>query len=245
MEILEKINPVRPSRISDAVFNFLIEEILLGNIKPGEKIPPERVLAEKFSVHRNSVREALKKLEMLGLVEIRHGEGTFVSSLTDRGNILLLEYIMQNPDVVTIKILKDLIRMREVLECDAAMEAAINRTEEDLEIMDEILYQEAKHIADPPYFTTLDFQFHRAIFKASKNIVLQLMLNSIKSTYTTFTGIFFSDPSVIPYVHQKHEELYLAVKEKNPDLSVEIMKELLKHGEEHLLKKLEGGEENG
>ncbi len=243
MEILERVGPVKPRKVVDEILNILLEGILTGELKPGDKLPPERTLAEKFSVHRNSVREALKKLEMLGLVEIKQGDGTFVGSVTEQGNILLLEYIMQNPELVTMKILKDLLRLRYVIETDAAYLAALNRDQKDIDVLEEIIYQEAKHITDPIYFVPLDFQFHSQIISATKNAIFQLLINSIKKTYMTFTSIFFTDPSVIPLVYEKHTQLVDAIKEQKTDRSKKIMGEMLKHGEAILLAKLkkEGG----
>ena len=238
MEILEKIEPVKPARVSDEVFKFLTEAILTGDLKAGEKLPPERALAEKFSVHRNSVREALKKLEMMGLIEIRQGDGTFVNPIDQKANILLLEYIMSNPDLVTIKILKDLIRMRYVIETDAAFLAATNRDEQDLNILEEILYEEARHITEPISFVPLDFNFHRQILYASKNSIYQLLINSIKNTYTTFTSIFFSDPTVVTFVYETHCDLLEAIKNKNSTKAKDSMAKLLDHGEQKLLEKL-------
>ncbi len=243
VEILERAGPVRPKKVADEILNILLEGILTGELKPGDRLPSERLLAEKFSVHRNSVREALKKLEMLGLVEIRQGDGTFVGSVTEQGNILLLEYIMQNPELVTMKILKDLLRLRYVIETDAAYLAARNRSEKDVEILEELLYQEAKHISDPIFFVPLDYQFHSQIISATKNTIFQLLINSIKRTYMTFTSIFFTDPSVIPMVYEKHVVLVEAIKNRQPEEAREIMSAMLKHGEEILVTRLqkEGG----
>ncbi len=241
MDFLGKIEPLKPQRISDEILNILVEEILTGKFSSGDKLPPERMLAEKFGVHRNSVREAIKKLEMLGLVEVKQGNGSLIKAIDKEGNILLLGYIFEHPEFVTLKILKDLLRFRYLLETDAAEQAATMRSEKELVLLNEILYQEERNFSNSPIFSQLDYELHQQIITASKNVVLQLVINSIKNTYLTFSGIFFSEVEVIPFVYERHVRLIDAIKEKNGKLARKIMEELLIHGEEHLLKKLQKG----
>ena len=83
------LEPIKPKRISDQVFDQLRELIFRGELKPGDKVMPERELSAVLNVSRTSVREAINKLAVMGLLEQKQGQGTFVRNLGSMENNLL------------------------------------------------------------------------------------------------------------------------------------------------------------
>lgn len=161
---------VKSPKISDAIVRQLEARILEGTLRPGERLPPERDLAQRLDVSRPSLREALQKLEALGLVETRQGGGTYVSAvlaptLTDP----LVQLFQRHPETVY-----DLLEFRQALEGIAAYYAAGRATQADREILERRFsaMDEAHRRADPGAEAEADAELHLAIAEAAHNVVL-------------------------------------------------------------------------
>src|SRR5215831_7777500 len=107
-----QLEPVGSETRVDQVFEQLRSQILSGAIPPGSRLPTERDLADTLGVNRGSVREALKRLEFLELVEVRHGLGTFVQELSGSSALQVVEAILRDPAVVTRELLEQLLQFR-------------------------------------------------------------------------------------------------------------------------------------
>ena len=120
--------PVQRIKLSDQVADQLRAMITAKQYRPGEKLPVESELAEEFGVSRITVREAMQKLDVMGIVEVRQGAGTFVREITPAAYIktLLPMLSMDNNS------LKDIFEIRQIIECKSAELAALNATAEDL-----------------------------------------------------------------------------------------------------------------
>lgn len=161
---------VKAPKISDAIVEQLESLILQGIIKPGERLPPERDLAQRLDVSRPSLREAIQKLESLGLVETRQGGGTSVTAvLAPAFTDPLLQLFQRHPETVY-----DLLEFRYVLEGAAAAYAARRATDTDREILRRRLQamEEANRGNDPVAEADADAEFHLAIAEAAHNVVL-------------------------------------------------------------------------
>ncbi|MET3290973.1 FadR family transcriptional regulator [Brevibacillus fluminis] len=152
------------------------EEILLqlhdivqqNNLRPGDKLPSERDLSETLNAGRSSVREALRALELLGLIETRRGEGTFLKHYRHNRLIDILGMFVLRD----VKTKKDLVEMRKILEIDAVRLACKRATSKHFEEMERILAQAEERIAEGKVPTEEDYQFHRVICRSSRNSVL-------------------------------------------------------------------------
>lgn len=120
--------PVQRIKLSDQVADQLRAMITAKQYRPGEKLPVESELAAEFGVSRITVREAMHKLDVMGIVEVRQGAGTFVREITPAAYIktLLPMLSMDNNS------LKDIFEIRQIIECKSAELAALNATAEDL-----------------------------------------------------------------------------------------------------------------
>lgn len=161
---------VKSPKISDTIVRQLEARILEGTLRPGERLPPERELAQRLDVSRPSLREALQKLEALGLVETRQGGGTYVSAvlaptLTDP----LVQLFQRHPETVY-----DLLEFRQALEGIAAFYATRRATAADREILERrfAAMDEAHRRADPVAEAAADAELHLAIAEAAHNVVL-------------------------------------------------------------------------
>src|SRR5215468_10780085 len=138
-----EVEPVKSTRIYEEIIRQVKQMIGEGRLKSGDQLPPERDLAEKFVVSRTSVREALRALESLGLVEIRPGEGTFVREVSVETLIEPLALVMASQR----EAISELFEARRLLEPSIAALAARRATPEELSEMDRILEEQAKEVA--------------------------------------------------------------------------------------------------
>ncbi len=161
---------VKAPKISDAIVEQLEALILQGILKPGERLPPERELAQRLEVSRPSLREAIQKLETLGLVETRQGGGTSVTAvLAPAFTDPLVQLFQRHPETVY-----DLLEFRHVLEGAAAAYAAGRATDVDREILRRRFQamEDANRGGDPGAEAEADAEFHLAIAEAAHNVVL-------------------------------------------------------------------------
>jgi len=222
------------------------EELIISGYFPiGFKLPSERDLAALLEVSRPVVREGLVELQSMGLVSMRSRSGTVVNDYRRHGSLALLNAIYKygkgQPEE---QLLTGIMDMRTLFEVECAALAAENCPPAVLEEIASLVDQE---ILIPPEDTAAriesDFRFHHLIALASGNPVYPLQMNSFKPIYINMTGIFYSDPSVIPDVHIYHRDLTAALRTGSAPEAVRIMKAMLVHGEEHLRNLLSQSEE--
>ncbi len=218
-----KLKPIKPKRISDQVFDQLRELIFRGEFKAGEKILTERELAEAFGVSRTSVRDAINKLVVMGLLEQRQGQGTFVRSPESRENSILATMVESQDASIT-----DLLEVRMGLECNAAAMAASKAVEKDLQFMEKSIEEMQKEVKSGRLGTEADVSFHMAIAYATKN-PLQVFI--MKNFYDfLFTGIkvnlegLYQVPGNIDTILDQHRAIYQAIREHNPEAANRAMK---------------------
>jgi GntR family transcriptional repressor for pyruvate dehydrogenase complex len=166
----------RREPISSEVAQVLVRHLLGGSYQPGQRLPSERALAESLGVGRSVVREALKSLTLLGLVEVRQGDGTYLQSRSSNLLPVSFEWGLLLDDHQ----LQDTIEARMELEVVLAGLAAERRTEQDVQELGELL-QHMHDAKETEAFVSADVAFHLRIAKAAQNSILEQMLVSIQS----------------------------------------------------------------
>jgi GntR family transcriptional repressor for pyruvate dehydrogenase complex len=173
----------RASSVTE-VTRALVSYLLAGEIQPGQRIPPERRLAEALGIGRSSVREGLKTLTILGLVEVRQGNGTFLK----RADSEFLPEAIEWGLLLGVPRTKDFIEARQELEVILAGLAADRRQEADLSamrecigVMDEITKTGSMVPESRIRFNAADVEFHACVWAAAGNSALQRVMVSIRS----------------------------------------------------------------
>ncbi|RZM29613.1 MAG: FadR family transcriptional regulator [Pedobacter sp.] len=199
--------------IVDHIIGQLRQMITSGQIKPGQRLPAERVLAEQFAVGRSYVREAILKLEFYGLLKTNPQSGTYVSGLS----IKMLDSIIADIVNFNKEDFNALLEARYYLERDAVKLAAERRSVEDLQRLKEALveYEEKTNAGEEAYQE--DMMFHIQIARASKNSVIESMiLVLIPDLVKNMVGkkIFGAERKI--QAIQEHRDIYHAIREKDP-----------------------------
>ncbi len=174
-----ELRPIRQKRIYEEIVQQFRELIASGDLKPGSRLLPERDLAKKLQVSRASLREALRALDMLGFVEMRQGDGTFVKD--EYGDTViqpLAMYIFLGQGS-----LSEIYEVRKTLESTTARLAAERATIAELEKINEILKQMGHDQGQSGKERLYDAAFHSAIAEAAHNSLLMRLLYTISNTF--------------------------------------------------------------
>lgn len=182
------IEPIVRRKLSDAVFDRLENMITSGELTPGDEMPSERVLMERFGVGRPAIREAMQSLAKMGLVSISHGERAKVLQLTARSlfqQVDLTAKIMLAQSMDTLEHLKS---ARIFFERGIVREAVSKVTEQDILDLKYILEQQRESLGDAEAFIAADIQFHKRIAQISGNpifvAVSEAMMDWLKEYHT-------------------------------------------------------------
>jgi len=215
--------PVLKQSLSDKLAQRIRGMIQKGDYGQGDRLPPIMEMAKRFSVGHPTIREALKKLETMGIVEIRHGSGVYVS----RSDEVL---VLASPDyagTVTKKLLLDLIDTRMPLEMKSVAEAVKNATLDDLVEMRRLLKQAGDNFDDDIVLNETNMGFHRQIALASGNTVLLQLLDVLRDLFTEeqrlILGIFGSRERD----HREHLAILEALESRDEALGVDRMRKHL------------------
>jgi GntR family transcriptional repressor for pyruvate dehydrogenase complex len=201
------IEPVKSTRIYEEIVRQIKQMISEGRLKSGDRLPPERDLAEKFVVSRTSVREALRALESLGLVEIRPGEGTFVRKVSVESLIEPLALVM----LAQREAIGELFEARHLLEPSIARLAARRATREEIDEMTRILEDQAKEIAAGRTGLAQDAAFHAAIASAAHNRAITRVVHAIMDLLTQSREESLNTPGRPTRSHQDHQRVLAAI----------------------------------
>jgi GntR family transcriptional repressor for pyruvate dehydrogenase complex len=159
------------------ITRHLLDYLLSGSVAAGQKIPSERELAQVLRVGRSALREAIKSLSLLGLLDVRQGDGTYLSGSPSE----LLPRVIEWGLLLGERRVSDLMEVRTHLEITVAGLAAERRDEEDIRRLRRIITRMDQADGDLPSYIEADISFHLTIAEASRNQVLSSLLGSIRS----------------------------------------------------------------
>jgi GntR family transcriptional repressor for pyruvate dehydrogenase complex len=215
---LPRLELAKREPVSTEVARALLDYIFSGEVQPGARLPSERQLAESFGVGRSVVREALKSLGLLGLVEFRQGGGTYFRGADSELLPRVIEWGLMLGERRTL----DLVETRQHMEVLLARLAAQRRDADDLRAMQQHL-REMKRSKTTDDFVDADVAFHLAVAKASKNSVLISLHSSIASLlhvwiHRVITAADSNAPS-----YDEHVPIFDAVKAGDADAAAATM----------------------
>lgn len=218
LDILTRIDS--PDDVQNMVISKIRDLINYKNLEPGDKLPSERKLSDKFDVSRRNVREAIEKLEFYELVKSIPQSGTFIANI---GQIALNGII---DDILRLKKhdFKSLVETRILLEVKAVGLAAKRRTIEDLELIEATLNDYQVKILNREDALEEDMLFHLAIARASSNSTINaLMLQLTPKIITVFESNRVCNEAEFLVELQIHKDIYEAIKNKNVAKAIEKM----------------------
>ena len=175
--------------VAGRVFTKLSEEILSGGYEPGEKLPTQRTLAADLGVTMTALREALKRLEQLGLVEVRHGDAMRVRDWRLHGGPDVLVHLIAREGGLDVAMVRAVMEARRLLLSESARLAAERRTDEQAGLLASLAEQLAGATGDEAA-QHLDFAWYAVLIEAAGNVVFALVMNSIRAIYLDRLELF-------------------------------------------------------
>ncbi|ORC15757.1 MULTISPECIES: FadR/GntR family transcriptional regulator [Rothia] len=217
--------------LTDEAILTIKQMIIDGELKPGDRLPPEKELGVHLGLSRNSLREAVKALEVIGVLDVRRGDGTYV---TDLGTDYLTDAVSFILDLHQESSLLELFEVRRILEAAAVEKAAARITDQDILELEEqmqtirqALQQGGATDTDVSTINTLvehDIAFHQFVLNLADNSYLASLTDSLAS-HTTRVRIWrgLTDSQAVERTLIEHQAIVDALTERNPALARAVM----------------------
>lgn len=221
---LSVFTSVKPKKIPDIVYNQLISLITSGHFKPGEKLPSERDMAWELKVSRQSIREAINRAKIEGLIEVKQGGGTFViSSLKENLKPPLSILLVEQAEKVF-----EFLEIRKVIEGWCAEKAAVTAEAEDLKKIRGILKKMEKAKLSDAMWEKADLGFHASVAAATHNLIAMHVMEGLKDSFRAYFRVkkYSTKPERRDVLLKQHRDVFEAIKGGNPR---EAKKKMLEH----------------
>jgi GntR family transcriptional repressor for pyruvate dehydrogenase complex len=231
--------PIKSKRLYEEIVEQIKQLITNGRLNPGDRLLAERELAEQFQVSRASVREAIRTLEMLGVIDIRPGEGTFVRG-TDSDDIIrpLAMFL-----AVERASLLDMFEMRRIFETATAGLAAERASLEELDQIASALenMRERLNVMDPEKGEEFDAAFHYSVAEATHNSLLTKLFKTVSEEFAKANSVarrqlYHDNVKNAQKIIDQHSEILEAIRSRSPQAASEAMLVHLKFAESELRK---------
>ena len=217
------LTPVTRTTLTADICRKMVGHLIRGDWRSGERIPAERELCQKLGVGRASLREALKALEIMGMIETRLGDGTYVCKRSDFFSRPLLWAIASSSEAEA----NELVEARRLIEVELAGLAAERATSEDLRQIGAYLDRMESALGNPIDFVQADIAFHLAIGRAAHNTILMNALHLIRNLLQEWISSTLSIEGVSEKALVQHKQIFLALAKKNSAASRTAMQDHL------------------
>jgi GntR family transcriptional repressor for pyruvate dehydrogenase complex len=214
------LKPIQRTTLSEALFEKLVGHVVNGDWKPGDRIPAERELSQQLGIGRASLREALKALELLGIIESRVGDGTFVCPRSDFMARPLLWAIAGTDQSE----LQDLIDARLAMEEAVAGFAAERATSEDVQRIQEAHIEMRDHLHEAQLSVEGDMRFHAALSAAAHNQILQHAVELLRNLMKPWIVMKHKIPGAAARSYEQHERVIAAILNRSSAQAREAMR---------------------
>ena len=235
------LKPVERQRVADEIVEQLRSLILTGQYRAGAKLPPERELAKTLGVNRASLREALKKLEHMGLVRIRQGDGTRVENFMETAGLELVTYLVPLALSAYPDIIRDALEFRSLVAREVARLAASRIEPGDLDRLAAIARRAAAPNLEPAEVFAQDFELYMALTAVARNRIVGLLVNTVREAIKSYTGILMYVIVSPEFVREHHQRLLAALEQGDAEAAVAAVDEYMVRGTEHVLRLMEEG----
>jgi len=215
------LEPLKKTRLYEEIVKQLIDLIEVGKLKPGDRLPSERQMAEELGVSRTAIREALRALESMGYIESKVGGGTFIREISlDKALLPFTTLLSQDKNLI-----KELLEVRQLLESEIALLASKRATEEDIKNMETALDSMREDIEQGGIGLEGDNAFHNALAIAARNMAMTKILELCDELLSKSRESTLRIPGQPARSLEDHVAILHAVKERDHVLAQQLMKQ--------------------
>lgn len=221
-----ELKPIKTRKIYEEIVEQIRQLVKEGHLKAGDRLPSERELAERLQVSRASVREALSALEMMGLLEVRSGEGTYIRQVNIESVVAPLAWVLSmEKDVVF-----ELLEVRKILEVQAAGIAAERIEDEEIAELAIVLERMKRDLETEQLGEEADHRFHFTIARATRNKILIRLMDTISDTMQQTLKAsrikLYEGKDTPERLYKEHLSIYEAIKNRD---SAQAQRRMLDH----------------
>jgi GntR family transcriptional regulator, transcriptional repressor for pyruvate dehydrogenase complex len=225
---------VRRTRLFEDVARQVQALIVDGVLKPGDLLPPERQLAERFGVSRNSIRDAIRVLELAGLVVARQGEGNVVADVSASTLVAPIALLLTRKR----KLVAELLDVRKMLEPALAARAAAHASDEQIARLEDILRRQRERALRGEPTVEEDSEFHYVLALAARNSVVLKLLDVLMDLLRETRARSLQTPGRPEKSLAGHRRILEAVKRRDPEAAERAVRQHLEEIESIVLRKL-------
>jgi GntR family transcriptional regulator, transcriptional repressor for pyruvate dehydrogenase complex len=215
----ELIQPIKKTRVAEEIADRIRLLILDGTLPPGRPLPGERTLAARFGVSRGSIRDAFRMLETIGLLETRHGQGTFPRELDVNRLVAPLASIL----TFQHDLREELLDVRRMFEPAVARAAAARVTDDDLADLERILDTQRKKIRTGGSTIIEDTAFHAVLARATRNRVVMRIMETLNDLLVESRKMTLKQKGRPERSIRGHEAVVAALRRRDPDAAARAM----------------------
>ncbi|GAA0317659.1 FadR/GntR family transcriptional regulator [Bacillus carboniphilus] len=212
------LTPLNKERMFEVIAKRILKYIREENLTPGTQLPTERELSERLQVSRASIREALRVLEVLGFIELRTGEGSFVRDPLN--NTVLSQFYTDYSD---INWYMELVEARKILEKDIVTLAALRASKEQIEQLESIIEVMKLKLERGERPKKENLEFHQTIWEASQNRFLKEIVGTLFNFILDKESVLNYQRNVSKNFLRDHKAIYEAIKNRSPQEAAEAM----------------------
>jgi GntR family transcriptional repressor for pyruvate dehydrogenase complex len=215
-----RASPIERTKLTTSVFEQLLSYVVKGSWKPGERIPPERELCQQLGIARTSLREALKAMELVGMLDSRVGDGTFVCPRSEFLSRPLL-WAFTGTDHEE---LQEIMEARTIIEENLAGLAAKRGSSEDIQSIGRAVQLMRDSIARGDSILEADMAFHMAVSAAAKNGVMLNAVQLLRNLLRQWLQYKVLIPDIPRAVLKRHAAIYRAIAARKPNAARSAMR---------------------
>lgn len=208
--------------ITEKILSYIVEQ----GLKPGDKLPSEKILSENLKVSRFPLREALSRLQALGIISVMHGKGAFVSEFNVKEILLKLSPMLKNQSGLNVS---HIVEVRIALECPVAELAAMRRSEQVINDLKAKLNEMEQELNNRDAFINADIEFHEILASATENPIFEDLVAIFHNLMHIVQVSFPDDVKARSKSLEYHKEIFTAVKDKNPEQARNSMRNHLEN----------------
>jgi GntR family transcriptional regulator, transcriptional repressor for pyruvate dehydrogenase complex len=216
----KSVTPIPRTTLTATAFEQLISHVVKGTWKPGDRIPPERDLCQQLGIARTSLREALKAMELVGMVDSRVGDGTFVCPRSE----FLSRPLLWAFTGVDHEELHDVMEARTIIEVNLAGLAAERASDNEIANIRQAVQMMRDSIARGDSILEADMAFHLAIAAAARNEALRNAVQLLRNLTRQWIHFKLLMPGVPANVLKRHEAIYRAIVQRKPTAARSAMR---------------------
>lgn len=228
-----KFETVKANRISQNIVEQIRGAILSGELKIGDRLPPEKDFAKHFGVSKSSLREAYRVLEAYGLLEIRQGMsgGAFVKEidLTTVKDSIVSYFFFQNPGI------REYTQIRTFIEPQVVKICAEKITEKDLKYLEDNIAAMEQAQDGESFLSDLDSAFHKYLVDITENKIISLIVESVQTALINIKQMVHTDKEFLKMVCDSHKKIVNALRERDPAKASKAMLDHINEVEKGML----------